>query len=218
MKQVLVALPLFLAAAAAASAQESIPARMKLDEPQDTEREAQRPTGDGESMPVMDYIYLHSQLEAGILYTDFNSQLNIESDLGLYIRYGVEISPEFSVNLTYRHYDYESSEIAGKADEHVLIRGLLLGGRFHHPLVSDEFEFVANLGLGLMRWETNVHGLHDDLGVILSHEAGVTARLHEMLRFKAGLVLDVAFTDFHRTSDDVFLNLSFLFGLEFGGN
>src|SRR5687767_12387972 len=106
MKHVLVALPLFLAAAAAVSAQESIPSRMKLDEPQDTEREAQRPSADEESLPVMDYIYLHSQLEAGILYTDFDSQLNIESDLGLYIRYGVEISPEFSVNLTYRHYDY----------------------------------------------------------------------------------------------------------------
>jgi hypothetical protein len=173
----------------------------------------QRP--DEGAVPVMEYLYRHSGLEAGVLYTAWDSDLDVEDEPGVYVRWGVGFAGGLSLNLTYRHYDFGSSEILGPEEE-LLVRGLLAGAAWEREL-TPEFTVQAGAGAGFMKWETDIDALSDDTGLLLSFEGSASVRLHEALRLKAGLAFDWCRTDFHRDSDEGMLNVSFLVGFELGG-
>lgn len=194
---------------------EALPLAMTLDEPRARqEQDAQRPE-DGR-MGVMEHVYRYSELEAGMLWTFWDRDLDVENDVGAYVRYGVGLGGRTSVTLTYRHYDFTNSELPGGAEEDVLLRALLLGLSYRHGL-SKDFEVAGQVGAGFMRWETRHAGLEDDAGPIAAAEGAVTVRLHEVLRFRAGAALDWARTEFHDDSRENVLGLTLLFGLELGG-
>src|SRR6185436_7159081 len=108
MKSLVFALPLFLLPCAAAWADDlGLPTRMALDEepakpPQDVELERQRPD-DTSSLTPMEFIFRHSQLELGAMFTDFDNDLGLKSHLRYYLRWGVELLPHLSVHATYRY-------------------------------------------------------------------------------------------------------------------
>jgi len=179
---------------------------------QDPSEERQEPAGVG---PVMNYLYRHSRLESGMLYTIWDNDLELESDPGFYVRTGVEMAYGVSIHLTYRHYDYDNSDLPGPQEEHVLIRGVLGGLGLRVPLTPD-FAFSASGSAGFLRWESHGLGLTDDTGPILSGEAAVAVRLHEVLRIKAGVVLDFTSTDVRGGSRESTLGVSWLLGVEFG--
>lgn len=192
-------------------------AKMTL-EAQEFEQEREEPLFlDGtEALTPMEYVYRHSQLEGGVLYTMFDGDLDVENDAGIYIRGGVAVSPWISLNVTYRHYDFTSSELPGKVDESIDMRGLLAGAGLRIPL-TPEFELRGNAGVGAMRRESGLHRFSDETDVIVSLEGGATVRLHEVLRLKAGVVADLSRTEFHQTSDETIIDLSGLVALEIGG-
>jgi hypothetical protein len=212
MKSLVFALPLFLLPAAAAWADDlGLPTRMALDEEparpsQDLELERQRPD-DTSSLTPMEFIFRHSQLELGVMYTDFDSDLNLKSHLGYYLRWGVEVLPHLSVHATYRYNAFGTA----RGDD-IVVQALLIGASYHIPLMRD-FAFVGGLGVGPSWWDSSV--AHGEMGFTFSAEAALTARLYEMLRFKAGVVLDGVSTDF-RGASGLSTNLSYLFGLEIG--
>src|SRR6185295_5314028 len=114
MKHLALALPLLLAGAAAAAADDEVclPLRMSFDdetrearERQDLEQEPQRPDTSEQFTP-MEYFFRFSELEAGVMYTDFASSLHLKSHLGFYVRYGVEVLPHIDVHLTYRYNEF----------------------------------------------------------------------------------------------------------------
>src|SRR3954470_4213477 len=110
MKTLALALAFLSASAAALAGEEApLPLRMSLDdEPrdrQDVENDRQRPD-DTDSLTPMEFIYRWSELEAGVMYTDFSSDLHLKSHMGFYVRYGVEILPHISVHLTYRYNEF----------------------------------------------------------------------------------------------------------------
>jgi hypothetical protein len=194
---------------------DEVPDRLRAHEPrQGLEDERQRP-GPGETRPPMEWLYLNSRLDTGVLWTDFDGDLGLETDLAGYLRWDVSVTPMVSVNLTYRHYDFDSSRVAGSEDEHLLIRGVFFGAGGHVPFATDFF-IAANLALGLMRWESNLHQFSDDTGLVLAGEAALGVRLTEMLRLKAGLGLDLASTDFHDDSTQTHLNVNYILGFEVG--
>lgn len=197
------------------AAADEVPARLRLDEPrQDYERERQQPRA-SESQPPMEWLYTNSRLEAGLLWTDFDDDLEIETDLAAYVRWDVSVNPVFSVNVTYRHYSFDSSEIPGDVEEHLLIRGLFAGVGAHLPFATSFF-LSLNASAGVMRWESNLHQFSDDTGPVLSGEAALGVRLTEMLRLKAGLGLDAASTDFKANSTETLVSLNYLVGVELG--
>jgi hypothetical protein len=208
----MVALSLCLALAAG----DGLPDRLRVDEPkQDVEQDRQQPGEEITARPPMEWIYWNSRLEGGMLWTDFEGDLGIETDFAFYVRWDVSITPNLSLNVTYRHYDFESSTVAGKEDEHLLIRGVYAGAGAHVPFATDFF-FAANLALGVMRWESNRHEFKDDTGPVLAGEAALGVRLTEMLRVKAGLGLDMAWTEFHDDSIETRVNLNYILGAELG--
>lgn len=164
---------------------------------------------------IMEYIYRNSRLEAGVLYTVFDPDLDIETDLGFYARFDVTMPVDISVNLTFRYNDFGNSDFDGPEDESVKLFGVLGGVGYHLPL-TKEFTFEANAAAGLMRWESDVSGVSDDTGLIFSGEAAMSVKLHEALRFKVGGVLDVVSTEFHQSSVKGMSNLSLLVGIELG--
>lgn len=188
-----------------------LPTRMSLDEPardrQDVELDRQRPD-DSAKLTPMEFIYRHSELEAGAMYTDFDSSLGLRSHLGFYVRWGVEVFPNLSVHLTYRYNELGK----GAVSEDIRVQALLLGASYHVPL-SREFALVGGLGVGTSWWDSSV--LRSDTGFIFSAEVGATARLWEVLRLKAGIVFDAVGTDFHG-ADGTSANLSYLLGFELG--
>ena len=186
----------------------------KGDEKQDTEQAA--PSEDRTpSMPVMSYIYRHSELEFGTMVTSFDSDLDIESDLGFYVRYGVQVAPRITVHATYRHYSFDNSEVDGPVSEGLLLRAILGGVGYRVPF-TDEFALLAGGGVGVMWWDSTGVGANDDTSLIFSGEAALSVRLHEVLRIKAGVMADVVSTDFHDDSSRGVLNLSALLALEIG--
>jgi hypothetical protein len=200
----------------ALAAGDGLPDRLRVDEPrQDLERDRQQPAEADTARPPMEWLYWNSRLEGGMLWTDFDGDLGIETDFAFYVRWDVSITPNLSVNLTYRHYDFESSTPAGKEDEHLLIRGVFFGLGAHVPFATDFF-FAANGALGVMRWESNRHEFRDETGPVLAGEAALGARLTEMLRIKAGIGLDLASTAFHEDSTQTQVNLHYLLGFELG--
>jgi hypothetical protein len=216
MNYVLMALP-FLAWSSAAWADEGsgLPTRISLDdeprERQDVEQDQQRPDA-ADRLTPMEFFYRHSQLEAGAMYTDFDSGLSLKSHMGFYVRYGVEIAPRVSVNITYRYNDFGNDPGSSPVEEDVKVQTLLFGAAYHHPL-SREFALVGGLGIGPTWWDSSV--APNEIGFTVSGEIGVTAALYELLRFKTAFVVDGANTSFHSASG-MQINLSWLFGLEIG--
>ena len=207
----------FLAASGAAYADAGdgdLPSRMSLDEEprerQDVENDRQRPD-DWESLTPMEFFYKHSQLEAGIMYTDFGNALSLKSHMGFYVRYGVEILPHVDVHVTYRYNAFGNGP--GQDVEDINVQALFLGAGIHVPL-HPEFAFVAGAGIGPMWWNSSI--APDALGLGLTGEAALTARLWSQMRLKVGLVLDGVNTDFHQTSTHWSVNLSYLAGFELG--
>jgi hypothetical protein len=206
----------FLTTSAAAYAGDEafLPLAMSLDEPrerQDVENDRQRPDNDS-SLTPMEFVYRYSELEAGVMYTDFSSDLQLKSHLGFYVRYGVEILPHISLHLTYRYNEFGNGPTTPTTED-VRLQALFFGAGLHIPL-HREFAFVAAAGIGPMWWDSSV--VKNEIGVGLTGEAALTARLWEMLRLKAGLVLDGVNTDFHQKSTTWSLNLSYLVGVEIG--
>lgn len=212
MKSLVFALPMLLLPAAAAWADDlGLPTLMALDEEparpqQDLELERQRPD-DTSSLTPMEFIFRHSQLELGAMFTDFDNDLGLKSHLGYYLRWGVEILPHLSVHATYRYNAFGTAP-----GDDILVQALLLGASYHIPLMRD-FAFVGGLAVGPSWWSSSV--AHGEIGFTFSAEAALTARLYEMLRLKAGVVLDGVSTDF-RGASGLSTNLSYLVGLEIG--
>jgi hypothetical protein len=207
----------FLTASAAAYAGDGVclPLRMSLDdetrERQDVENDRQRPD-DGASLTPMEFFYKHSELEAGVMYTVFSNDLSLKSHAGIYVRYGVEILPHVSLHMTYRYNQFGNGPTSSNPED-VTLQSLFFGAGLHVPL-HPEFAFVASAGIGPMWWDSSV--VRSEIGFGLTGEAALTARLWEVLRLKAGIVLDGINTDFHQTSTNWSLNLSYLVGLEIG--
>ena len=208
-------LSLALSGLAPGADESPLPAAMTLDEPRARqEQDPQRPE-DGR-MGVMEHVYRYSELEAGMLWTFFDRDLDVENDVGAYVRYGVGLGGRTSVTLTYRHYDFTNSDLPGGVHEDVLLRALLAGVSTRYSLNRD-FEVSGQAAGGFMRWDSSGAGQNDDTGPIAAAEGALTVRLHEVLRFRAGLALDWARTEFHDDSRENVLNFTLLFGFELGG-
>jgi hypothetical protein len=210
----MIALVLSLALAGPAP-DEPLPAAMSLDEPRARqEQDPQRPE-DGR-MGVMEHVYRFSELEAGMLWTFWDKDLDLENDVGAYVRYGVGVGADTAVTVAYRHYDYTNSELPGGAKDDVLLRAFLVGLAYRHAIDRD-FEISGQVAGGFMRWDSSGAGMDDDTGPAASAEGAVVVRLHEVLRFRAAAALDWARTEFHEDSRENVLSLSLLLGLELGG-
>ncbi len=207
----------FLTASAAAYAGDEVclPLRMSLDEEprerQDVEMDRQRPDT-SDSLTPMEFFYKHSELEAGAMYTVFSNDLALKSHMGFYVRYGVEIMPHVSVHMTYRYNEFGNGPTTPTTED-VRLQALFFGAGLHVPL-HPEFAFVASAGIGPTWWDSSV--VKNEIGLGLTGEAALTARLWEVLRLKGGIVLDGVNTDFHQTSTTWSLNLSYLVGVEIG--
>jgi hypothetical protein len=193
-----------------------LPTRMSLDEEprgrQDVEQDRQRPEESSERLTPMEFFFRHSQLEMGAIYTDFDSSLALKSHMGYYLRYGVELAPRISVHLTYRYNEWSNDPASSPVREDLRVQTLLFGASYTQPLMRD-FAVVGGVGIGPTWWDSSL--APGDIGVTVSAELGVTARLYELLRFKMGLVVDGANTNFHAASG-MQINLGWLFGLEIG--
>lgn len=173
----------------------------------------QEPSPAGREWTVMEYVTAHSLFDLGVLYTAWDSDLDLENDLGFYVRYGLEVGDVFSLSVAYRHYDYDNSDIPGREEEHVLIRGLF-GGLGLRLDLTQELTFTAGVSVGAIRWESHGLDLSDDTGPAFSAEGGLSFRLHEALRIRAGASLDGASTEFRGGRRETVLSLSGVFGLE----
>lgn len=182
--------------------EETVPQRP--DEPPDRSRRG-----------VMEYYYRNAELDLGMLYTNYDNDLQLESDLGFYVRSGVRFAHGLSMHVAYRHADFSSSENPGKIDENVLIRAVLFGGAYRYE-ATREFTVLASLAGGFQRWETNLHGFSDDTGLVFNGELSGTVRLWTVLRLKIGVAFDLANTDFHQDSRSWNTSLSGLLGFELG--
>jgi len=213
MKSLFLALPLFLLPAAAAWADDlGLPTRMALDEDpprepqQDLEMERQRPD-DTSSLTPMEFVFRHSELEAGVMYTDFDNSLNLKSHLGYYVRWGVEVLPHLSIHATYRFNTFGTAP-----GDDIRVQALLIGASVNIPLMRD-FAFVGGVGIGPSWWDSSL--APSEVAFTFTAEAALTIRLYELLRLKAGVVLDGVSTDF-RGASGVSLNVSYLAGFELG--
>ena len=216
MKHLVLALPFLLLPAAAAWADEvCLPVRMSLDderrERQDVEMDRQRPD-DSASLTPMEFVYRHSELEAGAMYTDFDSSFGLKSHLGYYVRYGVEVAPHISAHMTFRYNEFGNNPASNPVQDDIRIQSLLFGASYHLPL-SPEFAVMGALAIGPTWMDSSVAG--NKLGFTFSGELAATARLWEVLRLKAGIVFDALSADFHGASG-ASVNLSYLVGLEIG--
>lgn len=190
----------------------ALPTRMSLDEPardrQDVETDRQRPD-DSARLTPMEFIYRHSELEVGAIYSDFDNTLGLKSHLGYYVRWGVEVIPNLSVHLSYRYNEFGNGP---SPTEDVRLQTLLVGATYHVPL-TREFALLGGIGIGPSWWDSSA--FRSESGFTFSAELGATARLWEMLRLKAGIVFDAVNTDFHSASG-MQVNLGYLVGLEIG--
>ncbi|HXG61082.1 MAG TPA: hypothetical protein VNO22_06910 [Planctomycetota bacterium] len=167
----------------------------------------------GREWTMMEYVTAHSLFDLGVLYTAWDADLDLENDLGFYVRYGLGIGRGFSLSVTYRHYDYDNSDVPGPGEEHVLIRGLF-GGLGLRLDLTQELSFAAAVSVGAIRWESHGLDLSDDTGPAFSAEGALSFQLHEALRIRAGASLDGASTEFRGGRRESVLGLSGMFGLE----
>jgi hypothetical protein len=218
MKVLVLALPFFALPWAALADDAPLPERMSLEGPCFQERQPlaqeERLRPEAGERPVMAYVYEHSELEAGVIYTDWGAKLRLDSHVGGYVRWGVEIAPNINVNLAFRYAEGGNSEVA--PDENVLERALLAGVGVRVPLAA-EFAATGNVSAGFVRFDSGTANVGNAVGPMFAIEAALTARLWEVLRFKAGISLDLVDTDFHRASSAWSLNLTYLVGFELGG-
>jgi hypothetical protein len=197
---------------------QDLPTSLTLAEParQEIEDEPRRPNTeirDGES--VLDYVYRNSRLEAGMLWTTFDSDLGIESDFAWFARYGVGISEILEVNVTFRQYDFYNTDLPAAGKEGLLIRGLFAGLGLKIPFATD-FEFAANVLGGAMWWHSQDVGFDDAVGPAASAEASLGVRLDPLVLARVGGAVDAAWSDFHATSTESSVSWSLLVGFEFG--
>jgi hypothetical protein len=206
----------FLSASASAGADDAtgLPTELTLDDvprvQQDLEQDRQHPD-DWSTLTPMEFFYKHSELEAGVMFTVFGNDLHLKSHMGFYVRYGVEILPHVDVHVTYRYNAFGVGPASNSDD--INLQALFFGAGVHIPLQKD-FAFVAGGGIGPMWWESSM--ARNDLGIGLTGEAALTAVIWEVVRMKAGLVLDGVNTSFHQTSNRFSVDLSYLVGFEFG--
>ncbi|RPH35357.1 MAG: hypothetical protein EHM91_17330, partial [Planctomycetota bacterium] len=177
----LIAALAFLALPAAAWADDlDLPTRLSLDEPrdrgQDLEFERQRPD-DSSSLTPMEFIYRHSELEAGMLYTDFDNSLGLQSNIAFYFRWGVEVVPNLSVHVTFRYCEFTNGPGSMPNREELRIQAFLFGASYHVPL-SREFALVGGLGIGPRWWDSS--SFQNETGVLISGALGAPARLWAM--------------------------------------
>lgn len=198
---------------------QDLPTSLSLSEParrQEVEDEPRRPATEireGES--VMDYVFRNSRLEVGMLWTTFDSDLDIESDFAWFARYGVGISEILEVHVSFRQYDFYNTDLGGPVQEGLLIRGLLAGVGVKIPFATD-FEFAAHASGGAMRWESQDVGFDDATGPILSGEVSVGVRLRPEILIRVGGMVDAAWSDFHEDSTETSLSWGMLVAFEFG--
>jgi hypothetical protein len=216
MKILVLALPFFaMSAAAWAGDDPCLPTRMSLDEEprerQDLENERQRPDDSSRLTPV-EFVFRHSGLEAGVLYQDFDSGLSLKSHLAYYVRWAVEVAPHVLFHASYRYNAFGNGDRADQAGEDVVVQSLLFGAMYVQPLMRD-FALEGSVAIGPTWWTSNV--FKSDMGFTVSGELAVTARLWELLRFKAGLVVDASSTSFHSASG-MQVSPAWLFGFEYG--
>jgi len=223
MRSLAFALP-FLAATAAAWADDlGLPPALSIDTPrgpywaiQDTVQEdPEQDEEAGPSQPFLEYVTFHSELDGGLLYTNFGGGLDLETDTGAYLRWTVDLGGNATVHVAYRHYDFESSEATG-GHEHVLIRGFLAGVGYREEIASG-VEVSGLASAGLMKWESTDSAFRDEPGYVASGELGLSIRLHEAMRLRIGGAGDWVKTDFHQSSTRVEWNLSGLIGFEIRG-
>jgi hypothetical protein len=187
----------------------------RQEEPQDDP--AAEPQEPGEPVPVMEFIYWNSRIEAGVLLTLFDKDLDIETEPGLYARYLLHLNDLWTVSVTYRHYSCGNSDLPGSDDEWLLLRALMVGAGVRAPL-TDEFGVEASVSTGAMWWESRDAGQGDDAGWILSGDAAFVVRLHDMMRLKLGAAVDFTRTDFHQDARENMLGLSGFLAIEIGSN
>ncbi len=202
-------------AAAWAGGDDPDPARFRLYGPAPALQENEPPPPQESPVPVMEYVYRYSRLDAGVLLTDWDSSLDLESDVGFYVRWGVGLRGDFSVTLAYRHYDFENSALPGLAEEDLLIRSVLVGLGWEHRL-TPEFTLEAHAGIGPIWWDSGGADRSSDTGPLLSLEGAATVRIWAMVKLRLGLVIDIASTEFHQDSDETMVSLSGLVGIEIG--
>ena len=223
MKYLVLALPFFALPCAAWAADDApLPTSLSLDVPCVQQRpleaplqEEERMRLEGDSLPVMDYVYRYSELEAGVLYTDWATKLRLDNHVGGYVRWGVAIHPNVNVNLAFRGFEYDNSKVTGGENEHVLERGLLAGVGLRVPLTRD-FGLTGNAAAGFLRFDSRAANIGSDTGPAFAFEGAITARIWEVLRLKAGLGVDFVRTDFHQASAEWAINLTYLVGFELG--
>ena len=218
MKCLVLALPFFALPWAAFADDEALPLRLTLEGPCAQERpplpQEERMRPEAGERPVMSYVYEHSELEAGAFYTDWGAKLRLDSHVGGYLRWGVEIAPNLNVNLAFRYAEGGSSDVV--ADENVLERALLAGVGVRVPLTA-EFAATGNIAAGFMRFDSGAANIGNAMGPAVAVEAALTGRLWEVLRLKAGVSLDFVDSDFHRSSAAWSVNVTYLVGFELRG-
>lgn len=214
MKAVLVLAALLVLPAAAWAADDAAFRLYDAPVPAQQETPPERPP-QVDSMGFMEYVYRYSQLDMGVLLTDWDSSLDLESDVGFYVRWGVGLTGDFSVTVAYRHYDFENSALPGLGEEDLLIRAVLFGLGWNRE-ITPEFSFEAHAGIGPVWWDSQDVNLPNDTGPLVSFEGALTIRLHEMMRLRIGAVADIAVTEFHQDSSEAMISLSALLGFEIG--
>lgn len=207
----MITLALFLGLAAAPPGGAALPPELQeAAAPQEYAR-PEEPAEEG--MGIVEYVYRYSEFEFGALYTVFDGDLDIESDWGFFVRGGVKLVEFASVQVSYRIYDFDNSDLPGGGEEGLRIHALLGGVGLSIPLGS-EFTFKAHGSIGAIRWDSDL--AHDETSPILSGEAGLVVRVHEALRLRAGAAADIVSTKFHDDSTETHLNLSGFLALEIG--
>jgi hypothetical protein len=206
---------LLLAALPASGGGDDLATPLPFDDPLDPQEVEQATPPPEESLQVMEYIYSHSHVELGFLWTHFDADLDIEPGNAFYARYGVGLARNVSIELTYRHYDFSNSDMPGPGHENVGVRAILAGLSYRLAL-TREVDFFARATAGFARWETAVSSLADDTGPLFSVESAFVVHLSERTRFKIGAAADFASTEFHLNSSDNVTNLSGLIGIEIG--
>jgi hypothetical protein len=224
MKYLVLALPFFALPFTAWGEDDApLPTSLSLDVPCVQQRPSEAPPQEeermrlegGDSLPVMDYIYRYSELEAGVFYTDWATKLQLDNHVGGYVRWSVAVNPYVNANLAFRYAAYDNAKVTGREDEHVLERGLLAGVGVRVPLTRD-FAATGNASIGFMRFDSRAANIGSDTGPAFALEGALTAKIWEMLRLKAGVGADFIRTDFHQTSADWAINLTYLVGVEIG--